>query len=52
MQELYEWYCPLCGKYHYKRISFWDTGKCEGCYNDFFVDKNGEIRIIRERKLG
>lgn len=47
--ELYQWYCPLCGTYHYEHIGYWHPRPCKGCYNEFFVTMTGEVKHIRER---
>ena len=49
MAEKYEWYCPTCGKYHYGYISEFTPRKCNQCLNEFFVNKNGEVKLIWER---
>lgn len=49
MTKKYEWNCPLCGKYHYGRISYWDTGKCKVCFNEVFVDNDDKVKAIYYR---
>lgn len=49
--EKYDWYCPLCGKYHYEYISYWFPKKCKQCSNEFYINNNYEVKGIWERNF-